>query len=127
QVMATIPTAQGLGYVIPAWTLERLIPRLKKGDFVVAAPEMVLAMPTPKDIYDAGWNGWDGVVVSEVKDNTAVAKAGVRNGDILIAVDGQHVGSTAEANTLIALVERGQRYRLKVLRNQQQLDFTITK
>ena len=64
-----------------------------------------------------GLEGTNGVVVSEVKPDTAAEKAGLRRGDVVLEVGGKVINSTAEfkretndlppKKPLLMLVRRG--------------------
>jgi len=56
--------------------------------------------------------------VEKVADGSA-AKAGIRRGDVILAVNGDKAGSVRQLRSLIA--KNGQRVALLILRGEQQL------
>ena len=58
-----------------------------------------------------------GVVISAVVPGSAADKAGLKTGDIIIAVDGRAVEDSADVRNRIGLVRVGSRVELKILRD----------
>jgi len=65
-----------------------------------------------------------GVLVASVNDNSAAARAGLKAGDVIVAVDDQQVDSI---NTLVkALADKEGTVNLKVIRNRAEQNVTVT-
>ncbi len=65
-------------------------------------------------------------LVQAVQSGSPAAKAGLKAGDVIVAVDGQRVGSSDAVIAAIRTHNPGDRIRLTVLRNGQQVTMTAT-
>lgn len=87
----------------------------------------------------AGLSSSEGALVWDVPAGSAGARAGLRGslrnskdqllaplGDIIVAVDGQRVRNSADANRLVANKRPGQVVRLRVWRNKRSVDVNVT-
>ncbi|MBI2509439.1 MAG: trypsin-like peptidase domain-containing protein [Betaproteobacteria bacterium] len=67
-----------------------------------------------------------GVLISQVERASPAEKAGVKLGDVLLAVNGQRVTDTTGMLNLIAGLQPGQQARLKLARNQAETELEVT-
>ena len=67
-----------------------------------------------------------GVYVQSVEDFTAAQKADVRNGDVIIEADGQKVTKMDELNEIKNKHNIGDEFKLKVNRNGEEKEITLT-
>ncbi len=67
-----------------------------------------------------------GVYVEQLMENSAAGKAGVKQGDVVVAIDGQAVNSSSELQELVARRRPGDQLSLKVNRNGAEKNFTVT-
>jgi serine protease Do len=58
-----------------------------------------------------------GVLVNKVEPNSAAAKAGIKPGDIIVAVDGEKVTNAGELRNKIAFKGAGAKVKLRIYRN----------
>jgi putative serine protease PepD len=70
----------GIGFAVPANTVRDVIPRLERGE-TIRRPYL--------GVSTAEGNG--GAVVREATDGGPAARAGVRTGDVIVAVGGQRI------------------------------------
>jgi serine protease Do len=63
----------------------------------------------------------DGVLVSSVEEGSAAAKAGLKAGDVILAVNGRTVGSPSEVAQEIRDAEDGTALEIRVLRDRKEL------
>ncbi len=66
-----------------------------------------------------------GVLVTEVREDTPASKAGLKAGDVIVAVDGQKVGGVEELMGELAKKEEGP-VTLTVFRNRSEQSVTVT-
>jgi S1-C subfamily serine protease len=121
QVVGMLVGDQSMGFITNAATLERVVDRLMRGNLRVTEPGFTLGDLSLAQTFNSGQRVIDGPVV------TATSVQGVQQYDHVLAVDGQRTTTVAEARTLLALVEPGQRYRLRVARGNQLVELTLTK
>ncbi|WP_296921785.1 DegQ family serine endoprotease [Thiohalocapsa sp.] len=112
----------GIGFAIPTNMARSVIDQIleygsvRRGLFGAAAqdltPELADAMGTPER---------RGAVISSVEPDSAAEHAGLRPGDLVLALDGQPVSSASGLRTRIGLVRAGSAVQLTVLRKGQKL------
>lgn len=91
-------------------------------------PILVTPVPEPKlpflGVSPANQNGQ--VVVRAVAPNSAAAKAGMQAGDVITAINGTAVHTTAEENAAVAKTKVGEEITIDVLRGGQKLTLKVT-
>ncbi len=109
----------GIGFAIPVDTVNRVVTQIiRKG--VVERPALGVRI----DSYADG--AVRGVLVSQLVAGGPAAAAGVRSGDIILAVDG---AETKTASQLIRLIEKhavGDTVKLTILRGEQDVSIDVT-
>ncbi|MFN6945637.1 MAG: S1C family serine protease, partial [Cytophagaceae bacterium] len=71
-------------------------------------------------------NDLSGVYVQEVNPGSAAEEAGLQNGDVIIAVEGNEVNSTSEVQEIVALERPGAELNITYKRNGSTNDTTVT-
>ncbi|MGK0637916.1 Do family serine endopeptidase [Schleiferia thermophila] len=66
-----------------------------------------------------------GVYINDVTDNGAAQAAGIRKGDIIVAVDGKEVGKTSELQEMIGRKRPGEEVVVTVVRDEKRRDFKV--
>ncbi|HSI04536.1 MAG: S1C family serine protease [Myxococcota bacterium] len=121
QVVGLLEGDQSIGFITSGTTFERVIDRLMRGNLRITEPGFTLGNLSLAQTFNSGQRVIDGPVV------TATTVHGLQQYDRVLAVDGQRTTTIAEARALLALVEPGQQYRLRVARGNQMLELTLTK
>ena len=68
----------------------------------------------------------DGVVVQKVLPGSAARRAGIRRGDVVVAVDGQATRSLLELRKALGTRQVGERIRVRLRREGQYLTLSVT-
>ena len=107
----------GVGFAIPSNTVKAISDRLKTGQPVVRGYLGVAIRPLDLDV--APFYGLEdtAVMVSGVADGGPALKGGLKEGDVLLSVDGQRVRSSEELQRIIAATDPGRTVDVKILRN----------
>lgn len=120
----------GIGFAIPVSTAKMVMESIIKTGSVVRGwigvePQDI----TPELAESFGLNRKSGAIIAGVQRNGPADRAGMRPGDILVAVDGKPVTDTTEMLNLIAQLTPGNKARMTVQRKLQEstLDVTIGK
>ncbi len=108
----------GIGFAVPVNMARAVMQQLirygevRRGRIGVAIQDL-----TPEIAEAMGIPGKRGAVVSRVEPNSPAAAAGLRPGDVIVAVDGKPVKSSTDLRNRIGLMERGQKVKLTLLRD----------
>ncbi len=112
----------GIGFAIPTNMARAVIDQIlehgsvRRGLFGAAAQDL-----TPELADALGTDERFGAVISTVETDSAAERAGLRAGDLVLALDGRTVSSGAELRTRIGLLRAGSPIELTVLRKGQRL------
>ncbi|MBK1646647.1 serine endoprotease DegQ [Thiocapsa imhoffii] len=117
----------GIGFAIPAnmarAIMEQLIDHgaVQRGLFGVAMQDL-----TPELAAALGVEYGRGAVINHVVPDSAAAAAGVREGDLILRINGATVNSAADLRHRLALLRVGTRVDLEILRGGQRLRLVAT-
>ncbi|MGK3988838.1 DegQ family serine endoprotease [Sorangium sp. So ce136] len=119
---------QGIGFSVPSKlaraVMEQILEhgRVIRGALGVAiqdvSPALAEALGLPPDTR--------GAVVSDVSEGSAADKAGLRRGDVVVALRGEHLSDGRDLRMRIAETKPGTRVELRVLRDGRSLTLTAT-
>jgi len=108
----------GIGFAIPIDLAARSATAIVQGKPVqVGYLGVTMAPPT---------GGQDGALVQEVASGSPAAKAGLRPGDLVVAIDGQSVADYGELGARIRSHKPGDKITLKVVRGGNETTITAT-
>ena len=107
----------GIGFAIPSNMVRQVAEqfaqsgKVNRGQLGVSIQDHPGAMPTAMQAESPS-----GAMVAEVVPGSSAEKAGLRRGDIIIAVDGQPILSAGQLRARVGLIPVGQSVELEVLR-----------
>ncbi len=81
---------------------------------------------TPRDAIEQGVPYIPGQLVAEVLPGTPAARAGIRQGDIIVAINGQRIENESAFIVMLREKEPGDRITVTILRNKQELEKSLT-
>ncbi|PYT10746.1 MAG: hypothetical protein DMF51_17590 [Acidobacteria bacterium] len=111
---------QGIGFAVPINVAKGIMEQLKtKGKVSRGYLGIELAEITP-DLQEA-FGTEKGALVNSVKPHLPAEEAGIKRGDVIVAVDGKTVESTSEVVRLVSAKEPGSSVKLTVLRNGKEM------
>ncbi|MFO7609002.1 MAG: DegQ family serine endoprotease [Candidatus Krumholzibacteriia bacterium] len=119
--------SQGIGFAIPSRMAMRIVEALKTDGTVVRAYLGVLPQEVDQNVAD--YYGMDrprGVIVTQVNADTPAQKAGLKEGDIILTVDGQEIDDPSKLRNVISLSEVGHKAQLKLLRDGKEKTVGVT-
>ncbi|WP_457913668.1 serine endoprotease DegQ [Candidatus Gillettellia adelgis] len=117
----------GIGFAIPSNMVQNLSQQLitfgqvKRGILGIKGNEM-----TPDIAAAFNTAAQRGAFVSEVLPKSAAAKAGIKAGDILIAIDGKLINSFAELRAKVGTTAPGKKIRIGLLRDGKSQEILVT-
>lgn len=108
----------GIGFAIPSATVQKVIAQLEKNGTVVRGWLGVQIQPIGRDMADGlGLKEARGALVSQIQPDTPAAKAGLKAGDAIVAVDGRPVKNPRDLARLVAGFDPGTKVKLTVSRD----------
>jgi serine protease DegQ len=119
--------SMGIGFAIPASVARQVMEQIVQNGSVtrgwigVGVQDVTAELAESFKLAQAG-----GALISEVLRGGPADKAGVKAGDVLIAVNGKPVADSSGMLNLIAGLQPGQQAALKVVRNQAQTELSVT-
>ncbi|MFZ5690697.1 MAG: Do family serine endopeptidase [Pseudomonadota bacterium] len=106
----------GIAFAIPAATVDSVVQQLRDKGTVTRGFIGVQIQPITKDIADSmGLKSTDGALVAEPSPNSPAAKAGIKSGDVIVAVNGERIANARELSRRIAQMAPGTTARLTIL------------
>ena len=107
----------GIGFAIPATTVQRVIAQLEKGGEVVRGWLGVQVQPIGRDMADGlGLTEARGALVAEAQAGSPADKAGLKAGDVIVAIDGRAVRNSRDLARTIASLDPGTRVKVTYAR-----------
>jgi serine protease Do len=116
----------GIGFAIPADTVERVVAALKQDGEVTRGWIGVQIQPVTQDIADSiGLGKAEGAIIAEVTKGGPAAESGLRSGDTITAVNGKAIESPRELAREIAGIKPGGDAELTVWRDGKETTITV--
>ncbi len=117
----------GIGFAIPVNLAKELIPQLReKGKVTRGWLGVLIQKVTPEIAESLGLDQARGALVADVVANGPAATAGVKVGDVIVEFDGHTVNESNELPMLVARTPLGKQVTLKVMRDKESIDLTVT-
>lgn len=117
----------GIAFAIPASVAKEVVGDLIKDGTVERGWLGVQIQPVSKDIAESvGLDEEKGALVADAQEGEPAAKAGIRSGDIIIAVEDKPVASPKELARLIAGFAPGNEVDVTLWRNGETENVTVT-
>jgi serine protease Do len=116
----------GIAFAIPASTVQTVVDALKKDGSVARGFIGVQIQPVTGEVADAiGLKDAHGALVAAAEANGPAAKAGVRRGDTIVAVNGEQVKDARDLSLKIAKFAPGTKTSLTVWRDGKQREISF--
>jgi serine protease Do len=120
----------GIAFDIPADTVKSVIQQLREHGSVTRGWIGVQIQPVTPDIADSlGLKSTDGALVAQPQDNSPAEKAGIKAGDVILAVNGETVKDARDLAKKIGNMAPDTAIKLSVLHNgdRKTIDLTLGK
>ena len=116
----------GIAFAIPASTVKQVVESLKKDGTVARGFIGVQIQPVTTEMADAiGLKEAKGALVAEAQGNGPAAKAGIRRGDTITAVNGEAIKDARELSRKIATFAPGAKATITLFREGKSRDVTF--
>ncbi|MBN8808159.1 MAG: Do family serine endopeptidase [Sphingomonas sp.] len=127
QIYSPSEGSVGIGFAIPAEAAKPIIETMMKGGKIQRGYLGVSRQPVDDDIASSlGIPKDRGEIIGKVEPGQAADKAGVKQGDVVVAVNGQEVNSQQNLSYLVANMAPGSIARLDVIRDGKPLRLNVT-
>ncbi len=118
---------QGIGFAVPVSVARNVMDQIIKNGKVTRAYLGVMAQEVTPAIAQAFKEPEvRGALVGDVTPNSPAQKAGVEKGDIILAIDGKPVNSSAELRMHVSLMAPGTKVNVKVFREGAEKTLPLT-
>ncbi len=117
----------GIGFAIPANTVENVVDSLEHGGMVNRGYLGVQIQPVSQDIADGlGMKTTSGALVDEAQPGTPAAAAGLKSGDVITKLNGTEVKDASDLTRHIGALKPGDKVELTYLRDGAEKTADIT-
>ncbi len=124
---AIVPFAQGIGFAVPVNMAKQIMNDLVQYGKVRRGWLGVYIQPLTKEFAQAyGVSEEKGAIVSDVMPDSPAEKAGLRRGDVIIAVNKDKIEGSQELVTKIRGFNSGETISLSVIRQGKQMTLSAT-
>ncbi len=122
---AIIANAYGLGFAVPINTAKSLLPQLMQGD-VRKGWIGISIQDLDDDLIKAlDLESREGVLVSDVTEDSPAEKAGIQPADVIIEIDGEKMKNSTQLATAIALKGPDAEIKVKLLRDGKEYSMNV--
>lgn len=116
---------QGIGFAVPIDIAKEILDQLKTEGRVARGYLGIQLGPLDEDLAEAlGLPSIEGALVNHVSPDLPAAKAGIRPGDVIVAVEGEKIRTTQQLVHIIAGKRPGDRVKVRILRKGKEREFT---
>ena len=116
----------GIGFAIPSNVAENVVAQLRKDGAVVRGWLGVRIQPVTEEIAGSiGLGEAKGALVADIEPASPAARAGVKPGDVILAIDGTAIRDSRDLQRRVAALKPGSSQRLDVLRRGQKQTVTV--
>jgi len=108
----------GIGFAVPSNMVKSVMSQLVRFGEVRRGRLGVVIQDLTPDIADAlGIDKTTGAIVTNVDEHSPAAKAGIKAGDVILALDGKQVHNSSDLRNRVGLVQKGERVALDLIRD----------
>ncbi|MBU0983310.1 MAG: Do family serine endopeptidase [candidate division Zixibacteria bacterium] len=117
---------QGIGFAIPSNMAQRVMQSLIADGRVVRGYLGVYIQDITEDIAGAlDLKETAGALISDVSEDSPAADAGIKQGDIIVEMDGRPIGSSTQLRNTVASTPPDTPVKFKVLRDGRTIDMRV--
>ncbi len=117
---------EGIGFAIPSNLTSSIIDDLMKYGYVTGKPQLGISCQDVTETISKMYNLTIGVYVTAVSDDSAADKAGIKEGDIIVAIDDKKITTAAELTAEKNKHSAGDTVELKLIRDGKEKTVKVT-
>jgi serine protease Do len=119
--------ANGIGFAIPIDEVKNVLPQLRERGHVERGRLGLGFQPITPDLAEAmGLEGTHGAMVSQIEPGGAAARAGIKERDVIVAVNGTPVTHAEELPRRVARNQPGSVIDVTLIRDKQRMEVKAT-
>lgn len=123
---AIVARGQGIGFSIPINLAENIISQLtEEGKVTRGWLGVLIQSITPEIAESLGLKDVRGALIADVTPGSPADKAGLKRGDIVIEFEGNVIDEFSDLTKLVGAASPGESKDIKILREGEELQFTI--
>lgn len=123
---AIVAGGQGIGFAIPANMVSHVVDQIRTNGKAVHGWLGVMIQPvTPEIAEGMKISEPKGALVADVSPGSPADKAGIKRGDVIVALNGKTVDTVSELTNSVGVVEPGTKENLKVVRDGVERDVSV--
>jgi serine protease Do len=126
KMMSSYSSIEGIGFAIPSGTICKVVNALIRDGEVRGRPAIGITVGGIPENAKEQYSLPDGLYISQVSEGSDAEKQGIREGDVLTAVNGTPVTKTTEVSAMKDALEVGDTMVLTVWRDGESFDVEIT-
>ncbi len=116
----------GIGFAVPSDLAREVIAQLKSAGKVARGWLGVQVQEVTSDLADGlGLGAPEGALVSQVMEESPASRAGLRQGDVIVAVDGERIETMRELPRLVAGLPADSTAKLSVFRDGSEIAVSV--
>lgn len=119
-------SVEGLGFAIPISVAKPIIDELIENGYVAGRPAIGISGDSLPSYYRTYYRLPEGVYVTSVNEGSDAKAKGIREGDIVTAINGERISSIDELNTVKNQYVAGDEVTLTVYRSGTYYEVTVT-
>lgn len=125
KMMSYFSSIEGIGFAIPSSTVKAVVDQLAENGEVRGRPSIGITVGAIPQEAVENYELPEGLYISAVAENSDAAAQGIREGDVLIAIDGQSVSSTEEVAAIRDTRSVGDSLRFTIWREGETFDVDV--
>lgn len=117
----------GNSFAIPTAIVQKVVDDITTYGSVQRAVIGIKYRPlTPELAKEEGIDAYDGLYIAEVDESSAGAEAGLKEGDVIVAIDGAKISNSANMQEIITRHRPGDKINMTVIRDNAPKNVVIT-
>lgn len=119
-------TIEGLGFAVPINDVKDIIKDLMEHGYVTGKPYMGVQISSVTEADAKRYGLKVGAYVEVVEENSSAEKAGLKVGDIIIAIDDTEINTHSALVATVATYRAGDTVTLKIMRSREEMELQLT-
>ena len=117
---------EGLGFAIPMSTVKGVVEQLATTGYVAGRPDLGMEGQMISIFYQHYYRLPSGMIITELDESSDAAAQGVREGDILLYLNGQRITDLETYQQVVNGLEVGEEVSVMIYRSGQEYELTLT-